>query len=105
MDVAPLLRTARRRAGLSARSLARKAGTSHATLLAYEAGRVEPSPQVAGRIAAAAGFALEVRLVPEPAGATGTDRGAELVAALELAEALPRRTRPHHLEAPVFPRP
>jgi transcriptional regulator with XRE-family HTH domain len=90
MDAASLLRQARADSGLSLRRLAERAGTSHATLSAYEAGHVNPSMQVVQRIARAAGFSLTIelqRVLGDPA----HDRGNELVQALELAAQFPAR--------------
>ena len=54
MDAARTLRRARRDAGLSLRALAGRAGTSHATLAAYEAGRAVPRVDTLDRILRAA---------------------------------------------------
>ena len=102
MDGAALIRCARTDAGLSLRRLAERAGTSHATIAAYEAGRIHPSVQTVERIVRAAGFRVVTELVPtgdEPA----FRRGDELVQALELAAQFPAR---HSLELryPPFPR-
>jgi transcriptional regulator with XRE-family HTH domain len=90
MDAARLIRTARRRAGVSLRQLARRARTSHATLAAYERGTKTPSVATLTRIIRAAGFELEVGLLravdPDP-----ETRGRELEAALELAAQFPAR--------------
>jgi transcriptional regulator with XRE-family HTH domain len=104
MDTPSLLRSARRRAGLGLRELARRAGTSHATLHAYEAGVVEPRVETLQRIATAAGFAIDVTLTPRPDGGRREARGQELVEVLALAAEFPAR---HHrrLRAPVFGRP
>ena len=102
MTAAATLRAVRRRSGLGLRELARRAGTSHATLHAYEQGDKEPRLDTVARIAGAAGFALEVALVPRPdPEPERVAKGEELVAALELAAAFPAR---HHrtLRAPVF---
>ena len=104
MDMGTTIRDARRRSGLSARELARRAGTSHATLLAYEAGRVDPGTKVAGRILGAAGFQSRLVLEQTPMTDNGRTTSDELVAVLELAEYLPHRQRSRHLEAPIFPR-
>ena len=53
MDAAASLRDARRRAGLTQAELARRAGTSQATISAYEHGRKEPSVETLGRLLAA----------------------------------------------------
>ena len=93
MDPAALLQLARRRSGLTLRQLARRAGTSHSTLSAYEHGRKDPTARTVERVLRAAGFTAEVELVPLPAG-DPADRGRELVAVLELAEQFPARFGP-----------
>ena len=60
MDVARLILKARRGSGLSQRDLAERAGTSQATLSAYERGRKSPSLTVAERIVEAAGYRLDL---------------------------------------------
>ena len=90
MNAADLLRRARANSGLSLRHLAERAGTSHSTLSAYEAGHVNPSMHTVQRIVRAAGFGLTVDLVPivdNPA----HDRGNELVQVLDLAAQFPAR--------------
>ena len=64
MDAAALIRRARSGAGFSLRHLAELAGTSHATLSAYEGDHVNPSMQTVQRIIRAAGFGLTIELVP-----------------------------------------
>ncbi len=103
MEAATVLRTARQRSALSLRSLAHEAGTSHATLAAYEAGRVIPTVETLERIVRAAGFSMTATLTP----AVDDDarRARELRDALELAEQFPRRPRSRHVaRLPVFPR-
>jgi transcriptional regulator with XRE-family HTH domain len=102
MDAATVLRDARTGAGLSLRALAARAGTSHATLSAYEAGRVVPSVETLDRIVRAAGFSLDGELHRRHRIEDGLDRGAELVAVLDLAEAFPARHAPT-MTFPVFP--
>ncbi|WP_195210536.1 helix-turn-helix domain-containing protein [Actinomarinicola tropica] len=96
MDAATLIRTARRRAGLSQRDLAARAGTSHPTLCAYEAGRKVPRADTLARILRAAGFAVDVELRPRADASLDARRakGEELVAVLELAAAFPARHAP-----------
>lgn len=60
MDVARLLLLARRGGGLTQRALAERAGTSQATLSAYERGLKTPSLTVAERIVEAAGYRLDL---------------------------------------------
>ena len=96
MTAGQVLQTARRRAGLSLRELAGRAGTSHSTLSAYETGAKAPSVATLERIVRAAGFALDLELVPR------RDRGRELEQVLELAAQFPARHDPH-LRFPRFP--
>jgi transcriptional regulator with XRE-family HTH domain len=100
MEAATVVRTLRQRAGLSLRQLARRAGTSHATLSAYEHGRVEPGVDTVERIARAAGFSVTAELAPVPGGDRAGSRGDELVAVLELAAMFPAR----HAPELTFPR-
>lgn len=102
MTAAGTIRELRRRSGLSLRELARRAGTSHATIHAYETGAKEPRLDTVARLAAAAGFALEVDLAPRAdAAQRRLAKGTELVEALTLAAAFPARRR-GPLTAPVF---
>jgi len=106
MDAASLLRRARLESGLSLRELAAAAGTSHATLVAYEAGAKVPRVDTLDRILRAAGWAPSVHL-SRRADATDDDRlakGEELVAVLDLAAQFPAR-HARRLRAPVFGRP
>lgn len=90
MDAAVLIRRARARSGLTLRQLAGRAGTSHATLSAYESARVQPSVPTAERIVRAAGFGLAVELLPLVGDGPGA-RGEELVQVLDLAAQFPAR--------------
>jgi transcriptional regulator with XRE-family HTH domain len=92
----------RRRSGTGLRELARRAGTSHATLHAYESGAKEPRIDTLVRVAAAAGFAIEISLAARPdAGAQRVEKGHELSEALALAATFPARHR-RRLVAPRF---
>ena len=104
MTAAQTTREIRRCSRLGLRELARRAGTSHATLHAYETGAKEPRLDTLIRLAHAAGFTLEIELSPRPdAGPARAAKGAELVDALLLAEAFPvQHARPWR--APVFAR-
>jgi transcriptional regulator with XRE-family HTH domain len=101
MDAGLIIRTARRQSELSLRALAALAGTSHATLSAYESGRVDPTMTVFTRIIGATGHSLESTLLKAPPDVEGMPRGEELVAVLELAEQFPARHAPE-LEFPPF---
>jgi len=101
VNAAATLRRARRRAGLTLRALAQRAGTSHSTLAAYEAGRKVPTVDTLQRILRAAGFEPQIQLAPGLDGPAGRDRGHELLDALELAALFPARHEPT-LVAPRF---
>lgn len=85
--------TARRRSGLSQAQLAARAGTSQATVSAYESGRKEPSVRTLARLLAAAGsrLAVERRAPPlrEPSQADLARVERQLLDVIALAEALP----------------
>ena len=101
MEAARALRRARLDAGLSLRALAARAGTSHATLAAYESGRVVPGVDTLGRILRAAGFAMDISVSRRP-DATVEDRkakGEELLQVLDLAAQFPAR----HARRLAFP--
>lgn len=87
------LREARRRAGLTQAALAQRAGTSQATVSAYERGSKEPSVETLDRLLAAAGARLVVEPAAAPVVRPAPDRlaraGRGLVDVLLLAEALP----------------
>jgi transcriptional regulator with XRE-family HTH domain len=89
------LRDARRRAGLSQAALAARAGTSQATISAYESGRKTPSVATLSRLLQAMGSRLAVEREPhrsvEPSPAQLARAGRTLVEVIELAEALPTR--------------
>jgi len=61
-----LLREARRRAGISQRELARRAGTAHSVVARIEAGTTSPTWNSLVRLLKAAGFALDAALAPAP---------------------------------------
>jgi hypothetical protein len=98
MDAAAVLRDARARAGMTQRALARSAGTSQATLSAYETGRKVPTLQTLGRLLRATGARLVVEHGLRPARTPSPDElreaGRELAEVLALAEALPTHHRP-----------
>lgn len=95
MDVAATLREARTAAGLTQAELGGRAGTSQATISAYESGRKEPGADTLGRLLAAAGARLAVvpgaNPVVRPTAAQLATAGRTLIDVLLLAEALPIR--------------
>jgi transcriptional regulator with XRE-family HTH domain len=102
MNAASSFRRARRRSGLSLRALATRAGTSHATLAAYESGRKVPTVGTLDRVLRAAGFVPEIVLTPALDAGDPSARGRELIEALELAAMFPARHDPA-LTFPCFP--
>ena len=94
MEAATLLRRARERGPFTLRELAARAGTSHATLSAYEAGRKVPTVSTLDRILRAAGVEVVDELTPAPGGADRSARGRELIDALDLAAMFPARHEP-----------
>ena len=95
MDAASALRSARRRAGLSQTALAARAGTSQATISAYERGTKAPSLATLDRLLAASGSRLVVEEAAVPVVVPSADqltRSALILAdVIGLAEALPAR--------------
>lgn len=99
------LASARREAGLTQAALAALAGTSQATISAYESGRKEPSLRTFTRLLALMGKRLGVEeaahgLAREPSRAELARAGRTLELVLGLAEALPARRRDGELRFP-----
>jgi chemotaxis signal transduction protein/DNA-binding XRE family transcriptional regulator len=67
VDAARILTDARRRAGISQRELARRAGTSQAAVARIELARQSPSIETLRRLVAACGIDLELELPAEGA--------------------------------------
>jgi transcriptional regulator with XRE-family HTH domain len=91
MPAPNLLRRARTRVGLSLRAAAKRARTSHATLVAYESGRKTPGLTTYLRLLNAYGYAVDIELSPRIRERDGYPRGEELEAVLELAGQFPAR--------------
>jgi transcriptional regulator with XRE-family HTH domain len=105
VDPGQTLKRARRGAALSQSELARRAGTSQATISAYESGAKEPSLSTLERLLAATGHRLEVReggTSRLPSRAEIERRGRVLAEVLGLAEALPSHRR-GRLAYPTLP--
>jgi transcriptional regulator with XRE-family HTH domain len=66
-DPARMLRTARTRAGLTQRALARRAGTAQSVVARIESGQVSPTVATLSRLLDAAGHEARAELVPRPA--------------------------------------
>lgn len=101
MDVDVALRGCRTRGTWSLRALGRRAETSHATLAAYESGRVAPTTDTFARVVRAAGFEVEPSFVR--ALQDHVSREQELLEVLALAEQFPAR-HSSTLLCPVFGR-
>ena len=106
MDVPTTLRRARRRAGSSQAELAAQAGTSQATVSAYESGRKRPSLETLARLLAPLGYRLAAQPgsegVRQPSSAELDRAGRTLAEVIALAEALPSRHEPR-LRFPRLP--
>lgn len=102
MDTKIGLRAVRKRSRTSLRELAARAGTSHSTILDYEAGRKAPSVDTFARIVHAGGFHVEGTLIADPS-IDDQERSEELQEVLALAEQFPAR-HSRKLNCPVFGR-
>lgn len=104
MDPAGLIKSVRRRHGLTQAELARRAGTSQPVVSAYEHGRRDPTYGTLRRLVEAGGERLQL-----VAGSPHSDlrpavdvaeHAARLIDVLSLADAIPARRRSHVLVAP-----
>jgi transcriptional regulator with XRE-family HTH domain len=87
-----LAKEIQRRSGLSQAELARRAGLPRSVVNVYMRGNREPGTDTLARLAAAGGFELD--LVPRKPPVDVERASKILVQVLELAEALPFRSRP-----------
>ncbi len=104
MEPAGLIKSVRRRRGLSQAELARRAGTSQPVVSAYERGRRNPTYRTLRKLVEAGGERLQLT-----ASAPRTDlrppadlreHATRLVDVLSLADAIPARRRSRVLNAP-----
>ncbi len=100
--IANTLRQSRLNSGLSFRELAKRAGTSHATLHAYEQGKKIPKATTFFRIIEACGNGVDLVLQPRIRERDGIPRGEELAAVLHLSAQFPHRAS-RLLNLPRFP--
>jgi transcriptional regulator with XRE-family HTH domain len=84
-----VLRTLRRRTGLTQREVAASAGIPASVLSAYERNRRMPSLAAASQVIEALGYSVKFDFVLDPA-----EQARRLCEVLDLAEALPYRPRP-----------
>ncbi len=106
MNPGELLRSIRRRQGLTQADLARRAGTSQPVVSAYEHGRRDPTFGTLQRLVEAAGEHLrldaEVATGGPPPARSAEEHARRLVDVLLLADAIPARPRPRALLAPLL---
>jgi len=104
MRPSELIRTVRRRRGLTQRALAGLAGTSQPVISAYEAGRRDPTFGTLRRLIAAAGEQLVVSAEPVgsdlPPPVDLAEHARRLLDVLSLADAIPVRPPAAPLRAP-----
>jgi transcriptional regulator with XRE-family HTH domain len=98
-----MIRTARRRSGLTQRELAERVGTSAAAVCLYESGQRLPRVDTLERLLAGCGMGLDVELVPAIASIDVAANGRALEAVLDLVSQLPRSSAAT-LDGPVFGR-
>ena len=104
MEPGTIIKTVRRRQGLTQAELARRAGTSQPVVSAYEHGRRDPSYETLRRLVEAGGerLVLTTRLpTSELTPPSGVEEHARRLAdVLSLADAIPVRRRSPVLVAP-----
>ena len=104
MDPATIIRTVRRRQGLTQAELARRAGTTQPVVSAYEQGHRDPGYATLRRLVEAGGEHLRLDAVrptsdlPPPADVE--EHARRLADVLSLADAIPVRRQPPVLVAP-----
>jgi uncharacterized protein len=100
---ADLIKTVRRRRGLSQSELARRAGTSQPVVSAYEHGRRDPTVGTLRKLLAAGGAQLRLDALLQPELTPPRDlveHARRLLDVLSLADAIPARARSRVLKAP-----
>jgi transcriptional regulator with XRE-family HTH domain len=104
MTPGQLIRTVRRRRGLTQSELAARAGTSQPVVSAYEHGRRDPTMSTLAKLIAAAGEELRLDaarpLADLPAPRDPQEHARRFLDVLSLADAIPARRRPTKLDAP-----
>lgn len=103
MNAATIIASARTRARLSKRELARRAGTSPAAIVEYEAGRRSPTVDSLDTILRACGYDMELALVDRVETERRERCGRALSELLELADHLPSAPANPDLQWPLLP--
>jgi len=104
MNAAAIVKSARTRARLSKRELARRVGTSPAAIVEYESGRRSPTVDSLDEILRVCDFDLEFHLVPRKEAERLAECGRQLESILTLVDAIPHRWQKTPLVFPAFPR-
>jgi uncharacterized protein len=104
VDPAALIKSVRRRRGLSQAELARRAGTSQPVISAYEGGHRDPTYRTLRRLIEAGGDRLQLTAtLPTsdlPAAIDDREHADRLADVLSLVDAIPARRRNPVLTAP-----
>ncbi len=100
MDVGSIIKTLKRRSGLTAKELAARAGTSASTLSAYERGLVVPSVATLDRIIRASGLVATIQFLEAPSSFEPRNSIEELLVFVDGAPS----TRSQSLMAPIWPK-
>ncbi|HVA42482.1 MAG TPA: helix-turn-helix transcriptional regulator [Acidimicrobiales bacterium] len=99
-----LLRSARRRAGLTQSELATRTGIAQSVISAYESGRREPSVAALRRLATALGTRVELVPIGAPTVPDPERAARQLAAVLGLVDSLPFRAKRRALTFPILAR-
>ncbi|MEO5900736.1 MAG: helix-turn-helix transcriptional regulator [Ilumatobacteraceae bacterium] len=104
MDPAALIKSVRRRQGLTQGQLAARAGTSQPVVSAYEHGRRDPTYATLRKLVEAGGERLELSSRASrsdlPAAVDAAEHASRLLDVLSLVDAIPARRRSPLMHAP-----
>lgn len=98
MDAGRIIQVARERSGLSKRELARRAGTSPASIVKYESGAMSPTVDTLNRILRVAGWEIECDI--REVVVDDFDRAALIFELLEFVHLTPLKHVPPKIEFP-----
>lgn len=103
MNAAAIITSARTRARLSKRELARRVGTSPAAIVEYESGRRSPTIDSLDVILRVCGVDIALSFVDRSETERLEKCGRDLAAVLELADSLPKRVPNADVQWPLLP--